>query len=159
MALGLAPEYITAEKVFSRVLLQLVFQVYNYDEEQYGILVSPPHSARVYRKPAIEQVFLLLLLLVVLGEFFSAPGLPLADSCTLNYVKETPQQVSSLSPSSFISSSDEFVYSGVWVGVWRCSLWELDWTIRTRLPTIPVRRRTPPRRTTHSALLLVPCSW
>jgi len=32
------------------------------------------------------------LLLVVLGEFFSAPGLPLADSCTLSHVKDQPQE-------------------------------------------------------------------
>uniref|UniRef100_A0A0R3R6U4 MFS_1_like domain-containing protein n=1 Tax=Brugia timori TaxID=42155 RepID=A0A0R3R6U4_9BILA len=67
-------------------------QVCNYDEDLYGVLVSPPHSTRVYRKPAVEQVFLLLLLLVILGEFFSSPSLALADSVTLTYVSDNPKQ-------------------------------------------------------------------
>ncbi|CAI5444939.1 unnamed protein product [Caenorhabditis angaria] len=77
---GIAPEYITKELVC------------NYNEETYGILVSPPHSTRVYRQPAVEQSFMLLLILVCLGEFFSSPALALADAATLNSVKDTPQE-------------------------------------------------------------------
>lgn len=58
--------------------------------------MSPPHSSRVYRKPAVEQTFLLLLLLVVLSEFLSTPGLQLADSATLNAVSDAPKEVSLL---------------------------------------------------------------
>ncbi|VDK80702.1 unnamed protein product [Litomosoides sigmodontis] len=67
-------------------------KVCNYDEGLFGILVSPPHSTRVYRQQAVEQVFLLLLLLIVLGEFFSSPSLALADIVTLTYVSDNPKQ-------------------------------------------------------------------
>ncbi|VDL75744.1 unnamed protein product [Nippostrongylus brasiliensis] len=77
---GKAPEYITRD------------QVCNYDEDEYGILVSPPHSTRVYRQPAVEQAFMLLLLLIALGEFFSSPALALADAATLNATKDNPQE-------------------------------------------------------------------
>ncbi|CAB3401422.1 unnamed protein product [Caenorhabditis bovis] len=77
---GIAPEYITKERVC------------NYDEDLYGILVSPPHSTRVYRQPAVEQAFMLLLILICLCEFFSSPALALADAATLNAVKDNPQE-------------------------------------------------------------------
>uniref|UniRef100_A0A0R3S499 MFS_1_like domain-containing protein n=1 Tax=Elaeophora elaphi TaxID=1147741 RepID=A0A0R3S499_9BILA len=77
---GLSPLALTKDKIC------------NYDEDFYGVLVSPPHSTRVYRKPAVEQVYLLLLLLVILGEFFSSPSLALADSVTLTYVSDNPKQ-------------------------------------------------------------------
>ncbi|CAD6197399.1 unnamed protein product [Caenorhabditis auriculariae] len=77
---GIAPEYITRERVC------------NYVEEEYGVLVSPPHSTRVYRQPAVEQGFMLLLILIVLGEFCSSPALALADAATLQAVKEQPQE-------------------------------------------------------------------
>uniref|UniRef100_A0AC34PUK8 Major facilitator superfamily associated domain-containing protein n=1 Tax=Panagrolaimus sp. JU765 TaxID=591449 RepID=A0AC34PUK8_9BILA len=80
MRIGQAPQYITSEKVC------------NYDEEIYGVLVSPPHSTRVYREPAVQQAFMLLLLLIALGEFFSSPTLPLADGCILNLVTDQPRE-------------------------------------------------------------------
>lgn len=80
MAIGQAPQYITSDKVC------------NYNEEMYGVLVSPPHSTRVYREPAVQQAFMLLLLLIVLGEFFSSPTLPLADGCILNLVSDQPRE-------------------------------------------------------------------
>uniref|UniRef100_A0A914C6R7 Major facilitator superfamily associated domain-containing protein n=1 Tax=Acrobeloides nanus TaxID=290746 RepID=A0A914C6R7_9BILA len=80
MVAGMAPEYITKN------------QVCNYDEEKYGILVSPPHSTRVYREPAVQQAFMLLLLLVALGEFFSSPAPALADGYTLNLVSDQPKE-------------------------------------------------------------------
>uniref|UniRef100_A0A914YRZ9 Major facilitator superfamily associated domain-containing protein n=1 Tax=Panagrolaimus superbus TaxID=310955 RepID=A0A914YRZ9_9BILA len=80
MVAGMAPEYITKENVC------------NYEEEVYGTLVSPPHSTRVYREPAVQQAFMLLLILIALGEFFSSPALPLVDGCTLNLVSDQPQE-------------------------------------------------------------------
>lgn len=77
---GIAPEFITKDRVC------------NYVEQEYGVLVSPPHSTRVYRQPAVEQSFMLLLILIVLCEFFSSPALPLADSATLNAVKDQPTE-------------------------------------------------------------------
>lgn len=46
-------------------------------------LVSPRFSSIVYKDEDVQEVFLLLLLLVVVGEFFSAPAITLADSATL----------------------------------------------------------------------------
>lgn len=77
---GIAPEYITRDRVC------------NYNEDNYGILVSPPHSTRVYRQPAVEQAFMLLLILICLCEFFSAPALPLADAATLHSVRDNPAE-------------------------------------------------------------------
>ncbi|CAO4371425.1 Protein CBG09151 [Caenorhabditis briggsae] len=77
---GIAPEYITRDRVC------------NYNEDNYGILVSPPHSTRVYRQPAVEQAFMLLLILICLCEFFSSPALPLADAATLHAVRDNPAE-------------------------------------------------------------------
>lgn len=54
----------------------------------------------------IFQVFLLLLLLTILGEFFSSPGLALADSVTLTYVSDEPKKVSFLLHSIVLLKSD-----------------------------------------------------
>ncbi|VDP05616.1 unnamed protein product [Heligmosomoides polygyrus] len=101
---GMAPEYITRD------------QVCNYDEAEYGVLVSPPHSTRVYREPAVEQAFMLLLLLIALGEFFSSPALALADAATLNATKDNPQEFGKIrlfasvgwGLAMFLESSDAF---------------------------------------------------
>ncbi|KAI1718365.1 MFS_1 like family domain-containing protein [Ditylenchus destructor] len=84
MVAGKAPEYITKDKVC------------NYDEEIYGVLVSPPHSTRVYRQPGVEQAFMLLLILIALGEFFSSPALALADGYTLSLVADRPKDFGSI---------------------------------------------------------------
>ena len=51
-------------------------------EEVEG-LASPPYSSVVFKLSKIEEVFLLLLLLVIIGEFLSAPAITLADAATL----------------------------------------------------------------------------
>lgn len=48
--------------------------------------VSPPFSSMVYKREDVQEVFFLLLLLIVLGEFFSAPAITLADSATLCFL-------------------------------------------------------------------------
>ena len=49
-------------------------------------LVSPPLSAVVYRSLDIQKIFLILLLLMIIGEFLSAPAIELADAATLGYL-------------------------------------------------------------------------
>lgn len=49
-------------------------------------MLSPPFSTVVYKIDDVKEVFFLLFLLVVLGEFFSAPAITLADSATLSYL-------------------------------------------------------------------------
>lgn len=73
---GLAPEIIEANRE----------RITGYDKREHAGLVKPPWSTRVYRRSAVEEVFLLLLLVIVIGEFFSAPAITLADTCTLNYL-------------------------------------------------------------------------
>lgn len=51
-------------------------------------LIKPPYSTKVYLREDVEEAFLLLLLIIIIGEFFSAPAITLADSCTLNYLGE-----------------------------------------------------------------------
>lgn len=58
----------------------------NYNKEKHGRFVTPMFSTIVYRLDDIKNVFFLLLLLISLGEFFSAPALTLADSATLSYL-------------------------------------------------------------------------
>ncbi|CAJ0579076.1 unnamed protein product, partial [Mesorhabditis spiculigera] len=77
---GISPVYITREEVC------------NYDEEAYGILVTPPHSTRVYKQPVVEQAFMMLLLLIIFGEFLSTPALSIADAATLNACKDHPKE-------------------------------------------------------------------
>ncbi|KAI2806839.1 Major facilitator super domain-containing protein 6 [Blomia tropicalis] len=60
----------------------------NYNQEKHVSYLSPPFSTIVYKLDDVKEVFFLLLLLVLLGEFFSAPALTLADSATLNYLGE-----------------------------------------------------------------------
>lgn len=58
----------------------------NYNKEKHGQFVTPMFSTIVYKLDDIKEVFFLLLLLISLGEFFSAPALTLADSATLSYL-------------------------------------------------------------------------
>ncbi|CAH1711732.1 hypothetical protein AGLY_000918 [Aphis glycines] len=55
----------------------------NYNEKQHYNLVMPIYSHIVYTIEDIEKVFFLLLLLVMIGEFFSAPAITLADSAVI----------------------------------------------------------------------------
>ncbi|XP_014681374.1 PREDICTED: major facilitator superfamily domain-containing protein 6-like [Priapulus caudatus] len=58
-------------------------RVVNYDTRTEGSLVKPPFSTIVYRERDVREVFWLLLLLIVVGEFFCAPAITLADTATL----------------------------------------------------------------------------
>lgn len=60
----------------------------NYDPAKQSDWVTPLHSSIVYRRPDIQKTFFLLLLLVVIGEFFSAPAITLADSAVITLLGE-----------------------------------------------------------------------
>ncbi|OAD54077.1 Major facilitator superfamily domain-containing protein 6 [Eufriesea mexicana] len=60
----------------------------NYDERENKGWVKPLFSSIVYRLPDIQKTFFLLLLLVVVGEFFSAPAITLADSAVITLLGE-----------------------------------------------------------------------
>ena len=58
----------------------------NYNKDKHASYVSPAFSTIVYKWDDVREVFFLLLLLVLLGEFFSAPAVTLADAATLSYL-------------------------------------------------------------------------
>ncbi|KAI8421357.1 hypothetical protein MSG28_009442 [Choristoneura fumiferana] len=60
----------------------------NYSPENNADWVTPLHSSIVYRTADIQKTFFLLLLLVMLGEFFSAPAITLADSAVITLLGE-----------------------------------------------------------------------
>lgn len=60
----------------------------NYNKEKHSQFVTPMFSTIVYKLDDIKEVFFLLLLLISLGEFFSAPAVTIADSITLSSLGE-----------------------------------------------------------------------
>ncbi|GAB6027518.1 hypothetical protein CHUAL_001767 [Chamberlinius hualienensis] len=60
----------------------------NYDPTKHSNYVHPAFSTIVYRREEVTKAFFLILLVVVIGEFFSAPAISLADSVTLTYLGE-----------------------------------------------------------------------
>ncbi|CAF3074927.1 unnamed protein product [Rotaria socialis] len=48
--------------------------------------VKPLASPILYEKKDVHNVFMVFLLLIIVGEFFSAPAITLADACTLSYL-------------------------------------------------------------------------
>ncbi|XP_063381946.1 major facilitator superfamily domain-containing protein 6 [Cydia fagiglandana] len=65
-----------------------VSDAYNYNPAQNADWVTPLHSSIVYRTADIQKTFFLLLLLVMVGEFFSAPAITLADSAVITLLGE-----------------------------------------------------------------------
>lgn len=60
----------------------------NYKTRDHESWVQPIISSIVYRVQDIQKVFFLLLLLVIIGEFFSAPAITLADSAVITLLGE-----------------------------------------------------------------------
>ncbi|EDS36875.1 conserved hypothetical protein [Culex quinquefasciatus] len=60
----------------------------NFNEKLHSDWVSPLFSSIVYRTADIQKAFFLLLLLVIIGEFFSAPAITLADSAVITILGE-----------------------------------------------------------------------
>lgn len=53
-----------------------------------GEYTCPPHSTQCFKNSDIQDTFFKLLLLIVIGEFFSAPAITFVDSVTLAYLGE-----------------------------------------------------------------------
>lgn len=66
----------------------------NYNQEKHISYLSPPFSTIVYKLDDVKEVFFLLFLLVLLGEFLSAPAITLADRATLDYLGEDTDKYS-----------------------------------------------------------------
>ncbi|XP_015590380.1 major facilitator superfamily domain-containing protein 6 isoform X2 [Cephus cinctus] len=65
-----------------------VTYAFNYNEKENSGWVKPRFSSIVYRLPDIQKTFFLLLLLVIVGEFFAAPAITLADSAVITLLGE-----------------------------------------------------------------------
>lgn len=108
----------------------------NYDPDLNADWVTPLHSSIVYRTPDIQKTFFLLLLLVVIGEFFSAPAITLADSAVITLLGEDADRYLRiylfLLLSHHAAGIQMFLCSGTvirecsvrWAGDWPCSSWE-----------------------------------
>ena len=57
------------------------------DYAKDGELLRPRFSSRIYSGATVEQTFVLLLLIVCIGEFLSGPAVSLVDGVTLELVK------------------------------------------------------------------------
>lgn len=66
--------------------------VNNYNEKSQRDWVSPLFSATVYKTDDIHKAFFLLMLLVIIGEFFSAPAITLADSAVITLLGDNADQ-------------------------------------------------------------------
>ena len=51
-------------------------------------LIKPAYSTVYYKREDVKDAFFALLLIIVVGEFFSAPAITFADSVTLSYLGE-----------------------------------------------------------------------
>ncbi|KAJ8683655.1 hypothetical protein QAD02_019447 [Eretmocerus hayati] len=60
----------------------------NYNPVENRNWVKPKFSSIVYRLPDIQKAFFLQLLLVIVGEFFAAPAITLADSAVITLLGE-----------------------------------------------------------------------
>ncbi|XP_070711696.1 major facilitator superfamily domain-containing protein 6-A-like [Pempheris klunzingeri] len=47
---------------------------------------APPKPKIIYNKDQVEAIFLLILLVIIVGEFFSAPAVTIVDTVTLQYL-------------------------------------------------------------------------
>ncbi|KAK4883021.1 hypothetical protein RN001_006340 [Aquatica leii] len=62
--------------------------VKNYEPKKHESWVQPIISSIIYKVQDIQKAFFLLLLLVIIGEFFSAPAITLADSAVITLLGE-----------------------------------------------------------------------
>ncbi|XP_076295280.1 major facilitator superfamily domain-containing protein 6 jef isoform X2 [Lasioglossum baleicum] len=75
-------------RIHSRQSPHTVSYAANYDAAENKGWVKPLFSSIVYRLPDIQKTFFLLLLLVIVGEFFAAPAITLADSAVITLLGE-----------------------------------------------------------------------
>ncbi|RUS83768.1 hypothetical protein EGW08_008474, partial [Elysia chlorotica] len=68
-----------------------VSKIANVNSSDIRGLVFNMHSTVVYKQNEVNHAFFILLLLVVIGEFFSAPAITFADSVTLSFLGDDTQ--------------------------------------------------------------------
>lgn len=64
------------------------FKVYQGHESHHKVWVSPAWNNEVFERAGVHKVFFLILLLVIIGEFFSSPAVALVDSAVITLLGE-----------------------------------------------------------------------
>ncbi|KAB7503253.1 Major facilitator superfamily domain-containing protein 6, partial [Armadillidium nasatum] len=73
----------------------VVHYTVNFGDFEAESWISPPFSTIVYRNSDVQKVFFLLVLLVILGEFFSCPAITLVDTSVLGFLGDEADQYGS----------------------------------------------------------------
>ena len=82
-----APGYLVGNSPY-----RVNFNDTNQDNAKRSVWVTPSFSNEVFEKSGVEKVFFLLLLTVIIGEFFSSPAIALADSAIITSLGEQQDQ-------------------------------------------------------------------
>ena len=88
-----APGYVVGSSPYA-----IYFNDSHKDYDKRSVWLSPSFSNEVFEKSGVEKVFFLLLLVVIIGEFFASPAIALADSAIITSLGE--KQVGSIMNSS-----------------------------------------------------------
>ena len=82
-----APGYLVGNSPY-----RINFNDSHRDYEKRSVWVTPSFSNEVFEKSGVEKVFFLLLLTVIIGEFFSSPAIALADSAIITSLGDKQDQ-------------------------------------------------------------------
>ena len=74
-------------KFYDLVEGKLAFECVNSDHSW----LSPAYNNEVFERPQVFKTFFLILLLIIIGEFFASPAIALADSAVITQVRPTFQ--------------------------------------------------------------------
>ena len=70
---------------------QIIDFAVNYEQTRHATWVSPAYNNEVFERTGVYKAFFLILLLVIIGEFFSSPAIALADSAVVTLLGEDKQ--------------------------------------------------------------------
>ena len=82
-----APGYVVGNSPY-----RINFNNTDKDYEKRSVWITPSFSNEVFEKSGVGKVFFLLLLVVIIGEFFSSPAIALADSAIITSLGEKQDQ-------------------------------------------------------------------
>ena len=85
-----APGYVVGTSPY-----RIYFNDSHKDYDKRSLWLTPTFSNEVFEKSGVDKVFFLLLLVVVIGEFFASPAIALADSAIITSLGEKQDQYGS----------------------------------------------------------------
>ena len=86
-----APGYVVGASPY-----RIYFNDSHKDYDKRSTWLTPSFSNEVFEKSGVEKVFFLLLLTVIIGEFFASPAIALADSAIITSLGEKQVQVGNI---------------------------------------------------------------